>query len=1066
MRIIAFAIAWLSLVATTAVAQAPPAFTPEQQAKLEKRNELLQEALASAKAGMFKEAVALLEKILVIERDVLGKTHPNVLNTVSWLAQFQERMADYASAGKTWAELAALRAKVLGKDHWQTVDAGTAAKNAERLAALTDKERARLTEAAKLNLELHALYDQGRYSEGLPLAVEVVRIRREVLGEKHPELAAGISWLAQFYLSLSRHTQAEPLFAEALKIYREVLGEKHPNYATALDRIATLYKAMGRYTKALYIALGRFAKAEPLFVEALRIRRELLGEKHPGCAESMHNLAILYASQGQFAKAEPILVGALAITRESLGEKHPYYANSLNNLASLYRSQGLYTKAEPLYLETLKIRKASLGEKHPDYAETLDNLARLYWAMGLYAKAEPLYLDALRIRKATLGEKHSDYAATLNNLALLYEDQGYYAKAEPLYLTSLEICREAVGANHLDYATGVCNLAGLYAAQKKYAKAEPLHLEALRIDKELLGPKHPNYARDLNNLALLYMSWQPAKAEPLFVEAVGIWQEKLESSAAVQSQADQLSYLAFSRNALDNYLAQPGSNTATLYSAVFRWHGSVTARQTFERTAARSSPEMQSAIEELRDRTRRLNLLTQNPPQGIAKAELTKKVKELEDQCEALQKKLAGQSKDFAAYLAYLKQTPADLQRILPEGTALIDFLAHGEVISAFIVTKTSIRRITLKAGKELNEEMATFLGDLSLGRTRPVITKDDVSAKLHARIWEPLEEHLKGVTRVLVCPDGPLCRLPFAALPGSDPKKYLVEELSIVMVPVPQLLTSEGKAPAGAPTLLAVGDVDFNGDPIEGDQSKQPLPVAISRAGDGLIWKRLPQTKGEAEVIEALFAKLPDAKVKELFGKDATETMLERELPKYRFVHLATHGFFSAPKMVRQFQEGQGTGEKVLVPSIPPGLSSGIVCAGANKPTFETSGVLTATQIAELDLSGVELAVLSACETGLGEISGGEGVLGLQRAFQMAGARSTISSLWAVDDRATAELMKRLYANRLQKNLSSVEALREAQLWVLNNGDKVGVFDEPPRAGKRTPPKFWAAFTLAGDGK
>jgi len=136
MRMLLLALSMLAMMAET-FAEDPPAYTPEQQAKLQKRNELLQEALTSAKAGKFKEAVALLEKILVIERDVLGETHPNVLNTMTWLVQFQERLADYASAGKTWAELAALRAKVLGKDHWQTVDARNAARNAECMAALT-----------------------------------------------------------------------------------------------------------------------------------------------------------------------------------------------------------------------------------------------------------------------------------------------------------------------------------------------------------------------------------------------------------------------------------------------------------------------------------------------------------------------------------------------------------------------------------------------------------------------------------------------------------------------------------------------------------------------------------------------------------------------------------------------------------------------------------------------------------------------------------------------------------------------------------------------------------------
>jgi CHAT domain-containing protein len=349
------------------------------------------------------------------------------------------------------------------------------------------------------------------------------------------------------------------------------------------------------------------------------------------------------------------------------------------------------------------------------------------------------------------------------------------------------------------------------------------------------------------------------------------------------------------------------------------------------------------------------------------------------------------------------------------------------------------------------------------------VTNKDDISAKLRARIWEPLEEHLKGVTRVLICPDGALCRLPFAALPGSDPKKYLLEELSIVIVPVPQLLPGllavDAKKIDGAPSLLAVGAVDFDGNPAPLVNVKVAFPFSITRANTGLSWGPLPNTKGEVDVVEGLFRKLPQATVKKLIGNEATEASIERELSRHRFVHLATHGFFAVPKFIRQMQEGQTIGvEKILVPVLPPGLSCGIVCAGANKPTFQASGVITATQIAELDLRNVELVVLSACETGLGELAGGEGVLGLQRAFQIAGARSTITSLWAVPDQSTGELMKRMYANRLENGLAATEALREAQLWVLNNGDKVGAFDQKPTGSKRTPPKFWAAFSFAGD--
>ena len=149
---------------------------------------------------------------------------------------------------------------------------------------------------------------------------------------------------------------------------------------------------------------------------------------------------------------------------------------------------------------------------------------------------------------------------------------------------------------------------------------------------------------------------------------------------------------------------------------------------------------------------------------------------------------------------------------------------------------------------------------------------------------------------------------------------------------------------------------------------------------------------------------------------------------------------------------------------------SDPLVCAGANKPTPDDDGVLTALEVGDLDLSGVELAVLSACETGLGEVAGGDGVLGLQRALLLAGARATVTSLWQVPDAATSALMARFYGNRFTKGLGPLEALREAQLWLLNEGVKEernadgGALVKLAGKGRCTPPVYWAAFTLAGD--
>jgi CHAT domain-containing protein len=211
-----------------------------------------------------------------------------------------------------------------------------------------------------------------------------------------------------------------------------------------------------------------------------------------------------------------------------------------------------------------------------------------------------------------------------------------------------------------------------------------------------------------------------------------------------------------------------------------------------------------------------------------------------------------------------------------------------------------------------------------------------------------------------------------------------------------------------------------------------------------------------------------------------ATEAAVRKEAPQHRWLHFATHGFF-APKELRsalapdpkRAKSGAVPGllDREGVAGFHPLLLSGLVLAGANRPPEpgQDDGILTALEVAELDLRHVELAVLSACETGLGEVAGGEGVLGLQRAFQAAGARSTVTSLWQVPDQATRALMERFYAGLWDRKrpLGKLEALRQAQLWLLREGPTRGlavVSTEPSAGPRRAPPFYWAAFVLSGD--
>ena len=1040
-----------------AVGQAPvmpPKLTVEHLEKLKIRESLVKDAVNLQSAGKLAEVRTVVEKILVIEREVHGVIHSDTAFSLAWLTQLCVRVEDFPAAREYGEKALTARKQIDGENHWRTTDARLNLADVEIRATLPKEKLADLGKVGPLMREVSRLLGSGEYAKAEPLFKEALRIRKAILGEKHPDYATSLNNLAFLYDSQGIYAQAEPLYKEALQIRKQVLGEKHPDYTNSLNNLASLYDSQSIY-----------AKAEPLFKEALQIRKEILGEKHPTYANSLNNLASLYASQGLYAKAEPLYEEALNIRKAVLGEKHPDYAASLNNVALLYKYQGMYAKAEPLYKEARQIRKETLGEKHPDYANSLNNLATLYNSQHLFAKAEPLYKEALQIRKQVLGEKHPAYAASLNNLAFLYDSQGLYAEAEPLFKEALQILKEAFGEKHPEYANSLNNLALLYYSQSLYAKSEPLYKEALNIRKAVLGEKHPDYAASLNNLAFLYASQgMYAKAEPLYKEAIRIIEDHLEQTADVQSESGQLTYTAATRLYLNNILRLPGTDPAEVYAVAFRWRGAVTVRQSFARAARGNDPAVRQSVDELRIVSRKLSHLVTNVSKVGPGVDVPKLMKELSEERETLEKKLASQSTDLAKYLANRALTPADVQKRLPADAVLVDFLAYGDKIAAFVISQKTIVRVDLMGGKDLADLVENFRNPLNLNLKRPAPKEAAEKEDIRRVVWDPLVPHLKSAKLVLICPDGPLCRLPFAALRGTDPTKYLIEEVAIAVVLVPRLLpdllADSATQVTGPPSLLLVGDVDFN------INSGKPSGNVV-RGGRGR-WGSLPGTKIETEAIEALFRKqVTGGVVKSLSKGDATQAAIRQGAGNYRYLHIATHGEF-LKQTVTLRPDVLGIDDSIVGRARASGVSAGVLCslvfAGANKPTVDDPGVLSALEIAEMDLSKVELAVLSACETGLGDVASGEGVLGLQRAFQFAGTRTTVTSLWQIPDGATAPLMVRFYENRLKKGMPMLEALREAQLWVLNEGVKSGVLTEPLGEGRRTPPLFWAAFVLAGD--
>ncbi len=373
----------------------------------------------------------------------------------------------------------------------------------------------------------------------------------------------------------------------------------------------------------------------------------------------------------------------------------------------------------------------------------------------------------------------------------------------------------------------------------------------------------------------------------------------------------------------------------------------------------------------------------------------------------------------------------------------------------------------------------------------------------------------------MLIVPDGALAQFPLAALPGQRPGTYLIEDLAIGYVGsahrlVELLATPTERKPkspaADGSGLLAVGGVDYKADPGGAAPTETaPTPSMLLAESQRAGFRALAGTEPEARRVTQLFgAAFPQHQALVLTGVAPTEASVKQQLGRHwRYLHLATHGFFESPARVAAMRAGLnsddfgpagvGKSEESASLALSPMLHSGVALVGAARKTEDAGpgvhgslpdredGILTAEEVQSLDLRGTDLVVLSACETGLGQGYYGQGVLGLQRAFQAAGARAVVASLWKVDDAATAVLMEQFYTNLWTKKMPKLEALRQAQLTVLNDPGLVtareaeltkqrGIDEKPeklPVGGRassagdraaRSDPSLWAAFVLSGD--
>jgi len=811
---------------------------------------------------------------------------------------------------------------------------------------------------------------------------------------------------------------------------------------------------------------GRYAAAVPLAERALELRGAVLSGAHQKVADCLALLGEIYFMRADPARAEPLLARALAIRRTALGENHPLFAQSLNDLANLYALRGLHERAEPLYAQALEIRRATFGENHLEVANSLAQLADLYMRQGLQVRAAPLYARALKIHESLFSMNRPGVVLTPVTCAA-----ANCAFGGPVMAHRLMLQEEFSGEDHPAVATLLNNLANLYNDQGFYARAEHLYARALKIREATLSKTHPDVAQSLNDLARFRLAQGNLHAAlPLLEQAFNASEQHLRQEVFGFSEKNLASFLELLRSQEERLYALARAHPRNarilhlaLSAVLLRKGRSVQEVANTSLIISHNLPFAdRESFERLRALRTQLATLSLTGPGMRSPAGYQQRLRELAAEGDRLEAALARRSAPLRAVteLPSAADVVEHVAEALPKDSALVELIVyedkplgrgqgmleardagHLRYLALVLFPDSRIRVRDLGPAAPIDAAASSLRDALA----RKDAAFGDFAQSFYQLAFRPLLPVLGDTRRLILSPDGQLSLVPFAAL--YDGRQFLVDSFDFSYVTSGRDLLPRPKEITPSDSVVVVADPNFGAVPSAPALARADTPGPVERSApiellfpnlradlSGQFWVPLPGTRQEAESLRRL---IPRAQL--FLGSDATKERL-MQLSSPGILHIATHGFFleDAPSSQGSRAVGNfgalGDGALAQMPADPL-LRSGIALAGAgisapassSTSTASIDGALmTALELMGLDLWETELVVLSACDTGRGDIKLGQGVYGLRRALVVAGAETVVMSLWKVNDDTTRQLMEAYYQNLLAGQ-GRAAALREA---------------------------------------
>lgn len=795
----------------------------------------------------------------------------------------------------------------------------------------------------------------------------------------------------------------------------------------------------------IYLTQGKTAEADQYITQTLALSEQSLGKKSAAYIANLNNQAKLSQALGKYNEAEKEFDEALVLAQSFFGESMQK-AILLNNKAMLFQTVGRYNEAAELMKTAITSsskapRKALQGKKSFDNRKFQANLAFIYQLSGKFTEAEANFLAIKKVFDTRGQTGNAEYAGLLNQLGILYIQMGKTDKVEPLFKKAKDVYRSRYTEENIYYAKVTNDLGNFYRMNARYEEAEKQLNKALSIRETLLGINHPDYVRSQENLAILY--WKTNRYDQAYITYRDVMDKTIDfinQYFPPMSEAEKTNYWDVTAPRFQrffNFALEANSQLKYVTQDFFDYQMATKA------LLLNSTNKVKEAILRSNDKTL-INdyLLWLDQKEQLARlyAYSKEQLKEqkidlaaLERSTNVMEKSLSSRSGDFSSGYSTQKLSYKQVSGLLGDTEALVDIVRVRGFGQDF-TNESRYVALILKKGAEL-PILVTLENGQQLETRYSKYYRNAIQQKIndeysYDQYWAKIEKEIQGKKLVYISPDGVYNQLNLNTLKKPD-AEYVVNRYDLVIIGNSKDLISLKSKKVGVP-------------------KKNAFLLGFPEYGTTEV-PALPGTKVEIDGVSKIL-KTAGYQINQFMQKDATEKNV-KTLKGPSLVHIATHGYF-----LQDADEGSGSvfGVNAENASNNPLLRSGLILAGTGKTitgrggvdiTSNDNGVLTAYEAMNLNLEGTSLVILSACETGLGDVKSGEGVYGLQRAFQVAGADALIMSLWKVDDAATQLLMTNFYTNWIKLG-NKQKAFKQAQLQLMT---------------KYKEPYYWGAFVMMG---